>query len=666
MDQCGDIQITDSYRWLEDSGDPEVQGWIDAQNKHTNYFLKNKKFDLFSEELVKNFRVTNFSNPFPVNGLYFYTERQPNDDQRILLMKAGLNGEPVKLVDPNEIDKNGTATIDHWAVSYTGKYLAYGISIAGDEMATLHIKDVQKNIDLTETITHCMHSSIKWLLDDSGFFYTRNPRPGTVPKNEMHMHTKVYFHRLGNHPDNDKLIFGENRPKDDMISLRLSPDGRYLSISVFQKWTENEIYIYDQETKTTTSLIKKVPARFEILFLKDKVLLKTNYKANNFRVLFSLFGNMHKPVDEWEEFISEQENLLASIFVTKDKILFEYLVNACSKITIINHNGNKTGDINLPKYSNLGGISSRIEESEFFYCVESFILPKIIYRYNPKNKDFELYRTTNNPIKPEDYVVNQEWYVSKDGTRVPMFIIHKNGLKKDGTNPTILYGYGGFGDIEGPSFMRSWVPWLKRGGVFAIANIRGGGEYGKDWHLGGIKEKKQNSFDDFISAAQYLISEKYTDTKHLGIMGGSNGGLLVCAVAMQRPELFKAVRSSVPLTDMARFSMFGMAVRWIHEYGDPTNPVDIKNILKWSPYHNVKKDHNYPSFLFTTAENDSRVNPLHARKMSAMLQEMSKNKNIFLFTDIDAGHGSGKPIWKIVEGQALTLAFFAKELGLGN
>ncbi len=270
----------------------------------------------------------------------------------------------------------------------------------------------------------------------------------------------------------------------------------------------------------------------------------------------------------------------------------------------------------------------------------------------------------DNPIDPEDYIVKQEWYASKDGERIPMFIFHKKDLKLDGSNPTILYGYGGFGNCEVPYFAKGFVPWIERGGIYAIANIRGGGEFGEMWHKAGIKELKQNCFDDFIAGAEYLISKKYTTNDHLGILGGSNGGLLVSAVAVQRPDLFKAVCSRVPLTDMVRFPKFGMALRWIHEYGNPEVKSELENILKWSPYHNVKVGIEYPNFLFTTANKDTRVDPLHARKMAALLHETNKQNSVFIFTESDAGHGSGKPVAKFVETQALVLSFFAKKLDL--
>lgn len=668
VDELHGIQIPDSYRWLEDAENSEVKEWIFAHNKDVDSTLKNDPFEVISGELLKNSKVVNFSNPVPVQGRYFYTERQPDEDQAVLYMKNGLEGTPVTLFNPNGKRDGNTVTIDYWQESKTGKYIVYGISEGGDEMATLHIKNVDTYKELADMITHCRYSLIRWLPDDSGFFYTRNARPGTVPKNEEHLHVKVYLHKLGENPDNDELVFGADRPKDDMVGISLSPDGRYLGVGASQTWTEDQIYIYDTLTKETKPLVTNIPAKFSLRFLNDRVLIETNYKANNYRVLHSSYEDMYRLVDEWQEYIPERAFLLENLSVTKSKILVEYLVNACSEVCVLNYDGKEIEKIPLPPYSSLAGISARREEDEFFFGVESFVFPKVLYRYDPITKVYGEYRRTDNPFDPEKYEVTQEWYTSKDGTKVPMFIFHKKGLELNGHNPTILYGYGGFATCETPSFMRNWVPWIERGGIFAIANIRGGGEFGEKWHKGGIGKNKQNSFDDFIAAGEYLIAQKYTSSDHLGILGGSNGGLLVSAVGVQRPELWKAVCSRVPLTDMVRFPQFGIAVRWVHEYGNPEVQEDLQNILTWSPYHNVKENIEYPSFFFTTANKDTRVDPLHARKMAARLEEVSdssmEQNRTLIFTEMEAGHGPGKPIAKVVESQALIISFFAKQLGL--
>lgn len=655
--------IKDPYRWLEDGESKETKEWTDAQNTHVYSSLRNENFEKFSLELVEDFNVTNFSNPIPCRGKYFYSERESGQDQFVIYVKEGIEGKPIKLVDPNGMNVGNTISVDYWSISRTGKYLVYGIAEDGDEMPTLYIKDINEERVL-EQIPRCKLAHAKWLPDDSGFFYKRNPREGDVPKNEEHLHSKVYFHRIGEDPEDDELIFGEGRPKDDMLALSISLDGRYLAVQVAQNWTENEIYIYDTNDKQIKPLVSGISALSSIYFLKDKAIIYTNYKANNYRVLSIPLSTLFEPLNQWQELIPETKNLLQSVDLTKEKILAEYLINACSQAVIFDHQGKKQAEIPLPPYSSLMGVSASREESEFFYGVASFTFPKITYRYVPEEDKFVEYKKTENSIDSNEYIVKQEWYSSKDGTKIPLFIFHKKDLSSNEPHPAVLYGYGGFGVTETPSYSKNFIPWIKRGGIFVVANIRGGAEFGEEWHLQGVKEKKQNSFDDFIAAAEYLIKEGYTDSKHLGILGGSNGGLLVNAVEVQRPDLFRAVCSRVPLADMVRFPLFGMASRWVHEYGDPNSQEDLGKILIWSPYHNVKEGIEYPATLFTTGNKDARVNPLHARKMAAMLQSVNKNNDVLIFTEMEAGHGVGKPVRKMVESGALILAFFAKELGL--
>lgn len=660
-----DITINDPYRWLENAENQETKKWVDSQNAYVDSSLRNNIFEAFSLNLVENFRTIEFSTPIPVKRKYFYAERKSDEDQFVIYMKQNIDDpSPIRLVDPNGLTADNTVSVDFWSVSRTGKYIAYGISQGGNEMPTMHIKNTETEEDILDQIPRCKNAQVKWLLDDSGFFYKRNPRAGTVQKNEEHLHSKVYFHKLGDNPEDDILIFGSNRPKDDMLSLSLSRDGRYLAIQVSQNWVQNDVFVYDRDTRKTTPLTTGIPAIFSVFFLENVVLLYTNYKANNYRVLSAPISSFSTPIDQWKELIPEKERILQSITPTQDKILAEYLVDVCSKVILFDHNGQQMEEVPLPEYSSLIGVSARNDEQEFFYSVTSFTFPKITYRYIPEENKFIEYRRVANTINPEDYTVKQEWCRSKDDTKVPLFIIYKKDLRVGEPHPTILYGYGGFGSVEKPSFKKNFIPWLERGGIFAVANIRGGAEFGEEWHQQGIKEKKQNSFVDFIAAAEHLIAQKYTDAGHLGILGGSNGGLLVSAVSIQQPELFKAVCARVPLTDMVRFPLFGMALRWIHEYGNPEIKKDLEKILQWSPYHNVKDNIEYPATFFTTANRDARVDPLHARKMTALLQSINKKNNIFLFTEMEAGHGIGKPVKKMIEGQALVLTFFAQELDL--
>jgi|AntRauTorcE11897_2_1112592.scaffolds.fasta_scaffold04099_5 prolyl oligopeptidase len=653
------FKISDPYRWLEDITNPQVKEWNEEQNKQTESELVDDSFKTISKELVDNISVDNYTNPVLLNGKYYYRKKLAGEDQMSVYYKEGLDGNEVCILS---VDKK-TESIDYWFVTLKGKYLIYGISENGDELATLYIKEISTG-KILENITNCRYSRVKTLNDESGFYYTRNARPGTVPEAEMPMHSKLYFHVIGTDPEKDEMIFGKDRPKDDILSPSLSQDDKYLAIGVSQLGGKNDVFIYNTETKETVELIINYDSKFFVRFLKDKVLIFTNYKANNNRVLWNTYEDLFSPIEKWEEFIPEKEDLLKSMSCSKDKVILEYIHNVNSKVEMLDHDGNTLGDLPLSLNSSIKSITTNIHEKEFFYDIASFLYPSIKYRLNPETDTFEVYQKMNNPINPEEYISKQEWCTSKDGTKIPMFIVHKKDLKMDGTNPTVLYGYGGFGHPQTPGFIQNYIPWIERGGIYALSNIRGGGEFGKDWHKGGIGKNKQTSYNDFIACAEHLISTKYTSSQNLGILGGSNGGLLVSSVAAQRPDLFNSVCSSVPLTDMVRFSKFGMAVRWTHEYGNPDKKEDLENIIKWSPYHNIKENIEYPSFLFITGEKDSRVDPLHARKMTAILQDTNKENDVLIYTEIDAGHGAGKPMTKKIKARALIINFFSKRLGL--
>lgn len=662
VEQIHGTDVADPFRWLEDGKNPDVKEWTREQNDFLWQNLDRKVFNRVSEDLVKNFHTTNYGVPIRRGDTYFFTKRLPGQNQTVLYCKQRLDGEEIILVNPNE--EGATVSLDFWNASRNGRFVAYGLSRGGNEMSTLYILDLEKNEDLPYEIPRCRYSSIRWLPDETGFYYTRNPREGTVSEDEAHLYTKVYFHLIGTDPNKDRLIFGADRPKDDMISLRMSFDGRYLGIQVGNNWTHNAVFVYDGETGETRSVVEGIPSRFNIYFTKSQVFLYTNYKANNFRILASDLDDFYKPVDVWQEIIREQKDLLQGIWFTPTKMILQYLVNACSKVEVKNYKGQPLGDIALPPYATLQGISVHHEHEEFFYSVTSYTFPAIIYRYDEVHDKYDTYAATENPIDPDDYAVSQEWCISKDKTKVPMFIIQRKDSKRPA--PTILYGYGGFFHTEVPEFMRAWmVGWIMQGGVFVVANIRGGAEFGEKWHADGSQEKKQNSFDDFIAAGEYLIEEGYTSQEQLGIFGGSNGGLLTAACSVQRPDLFRAVVSSVPLIDMVRFhTSSALAVRWTNEYGNPDDANDFGYIYKYSPYHNVRSDREYPASLYLTGENDTRVNPYHARKMTARLQSVNKKNLILLYTETEAGHGAGKSVKQIVENSAIRITFFAQTLGL--
>jgi len=658
-------EVIDNYRWLEDDENSEVKTWVDSQNELTSKLLtENTNVGYFKKKLTEAFDVVDIGVPVKYGNRYFWHERQSNENQRVLYFKEGIKGKPQCLIDPNKLSEDGITTLDYTYISKDAKLIAYGLSEAGSEMSTLYVLDVDTGKNLADIIPYARYSSIAWLPDSSGFFYTRNPKPGAVPKDEEHLHQKLYLHMLGEDPSKDKMIFGKNRPKDDMIGLSLSVDGRSLAIRVAQNWNRNDVFLFDTKTEELKPVMEGLDAQFGFRLVGDDMVMKTNYGADNYRIVRAPLVNLPENINDWEVLIAESEYVIDGFSVTKDKLLVFYIVDATDSVKIYDHKGEEVGELPLPDYGSIAGITARQEEEEFFFGVTTFVSPKTIYRYEPSSDEYATYQETETKYEPSDFVVKREWTKSKDGTDIPAFIIHKQTIKQTGNNPTVLYGYGCHGISQFPSYLKGWMPWLEAGGIFSLAIIRGGGEYGEKWHRDGSMDKKQNTFDDFIAAAEYLIDVKYTDPEHLGIQGGSNGGLMVGAVMTQRPKLMKAVICQVPVLDMARFHKFLIAGRWVHEFGDPEKPDEFKWLMKWSPYHNTKQDVEYPATFFITANHDTRVAPLHARKMTALLQNTNRKNPILLRTEMDAGHGAGKPKKKIIEAQAERSAFMAWHLGL--
>jgi prolyl oligopeptidase len=661
-------RIIDNYRWLERNTSSNVKKWIDAQNKLVDQVVPRKLQVNFEKELKQNYNFLSMGTPHYCNGQYFGMERRPGQERGVLYVWSGLNGKRRILINPNKLSQQTKhiVSLDYWVISPKGNYVAYGVSEDGKELAVLKVMEVKTGQIIEIIAKNASWASITWMPDETGFYYTKHPDRGSVAANELRYYQKAYYHKLGTKPSSDKEIFGGGRPKEEGYGLELSNDGRWLAISATQDWERNDLYMYDSKSGKLTNLIVGYQAQFEITFTNERVLLYTNYKAPNYRVLSASLDNFILPPDKWGKFIPERKNKLSGYAITKDQLLAIYLINATAQGIRFDLNGKETGKLTLPKHASLSYICARREETEFFYDYQSFTTPGIINHYNPATRIISVYYRNRSTINESDYLIKQEWFKSKDGTQVPMFIVHHKGLRLNGKNPTILYGYGGFEMSNLPFFLRHLTPWLSRGGVYAIANIRGGGEFGKTWHTGGIKKYKQKSYDDFIAAAQYLITKKYTNNKKIGILGASNGGLLVSAVAVQTPELFKAVVSQVPLTDMVRFPKFLIASRWKSEYGDPDNPEDLKYILKYSPYHNVKNSKNYPAFLFITAENDTRVHPMHAYKMAALLQSKENKEPVLVYTENSTGHQGSLTMSRFYKDQAKILTFFVEQLGLNK
>ncbi len=660
------VVIPDPYRWLEDTDAPEVQQMIAQQNQFTRSYLdKIPQRKEITERITGLWNYPKVGTPHKKGNRYFFTKNDGLQNQSVLYVQESLESQPEVLIDPNTFSQDGTVSMDWWYPSDSGSYIAYGVSQSGNEQSILIVREVGSKEDLSDTILGCRFSSVSWTNDERGFYYTRFPKPGTTPKGEENYNQKVFFHKLGDNPDEDSLIFEYPQQKEMLFGVQLSHDDRYLAIYASVGSSDyNDIYLKNLSKKRDfLHLIKGQKATYQGEILGDTFYLLTNDGAPFFKLIAV---DLNQPEEEnWRVLIPEEKDLLVSGRIINRKLLVEYLHNATSQLKVFSLNGRLEQEIPLPGLGSAGELSGSWDNEEMFFGFSSFAYPPTIFRYDfAQNQLREFYRT---PVKVDvsAYETKQVWYPSKDGTKVSMFIVHKKGLALDGKNPALLTGYGGFTVSMTPYFSGTRFWWLDKGGVLAIPNLRGGGEYGEEWHKAGMLENKQNVFDDFIAAAEYLIKSGYTNSQKLAIAGGSNGGLLVGAALTQRPELFKAVICSVPLLDMVRYHKFLIARYWIPEYGSSDDPEQFKFIYQYSPYHQVRPGASYPATLIDTGESDSRVHPLHALKMAAKLQKTNSSEApILLLVETKAGHGQGKPTSKRIENTVDTYSFLAWQLGI--
>jgi prolyl oligopeptidase len=667
VDEVHGVKIRDPYRWLEDGGSEDVQRWSEAQNGYLRSLLDGRPGRAEVRARVASLlSIGTLGTPRGRNGRYFYTRREGADqNQPILYVRQGLKGEDRPLVDPNRLSPDGTAAIDWWFPSEDGTLLAYGVSTSGDEKSTLRVLEVATGSHRPDVIPHTRYCSVAWLPDNSGFYYTRYPAPGEVPAGEENYHRHVFFHRLGGDPAGDPKIFGEERKPEDMIEIDISPDGRYLVATVFEGWTRSDLYVKDlgAEGSRFVPIAEGVDALFQGEVVGETLYLMTNWEAPRYR-LFAV--DLKKPQREsWRLLLPEGDAVLKQAAWIGGQIVALYLKDASSRLAVHAADGRRIRDIPLPTLGTVDAVSGRHDGDEAFFGFSSYTVPPAVYRYDLKAGAATLWERVKTDVNLSRFEVKQVFYPSKDGTRISMFLVHRKGLKRDGRNPALLYGYGGFNITLTPAFSRGTVLWLERGGVYAQANLRGGGEYGEDWHRGGMRDRKQNVFDDFIAAAEWLVENKYANPDRLAIYGGSNGGLLVGAALTQRPELFRAVVCAVPLLDMVRYHNFQIARLWIPEYGSAEVPEEFRWLYAYSPYHKVKDGVRYPSVLFTAAESDSRVDPMHARKMAARLQAANvSDRPVLLRIETKAGHGVGKPLAKMIDEAADTWTYLLWQVGL--
>ncbi|MGB8010409.1 MAG: prolyl oligopeptidase family serine peptidase [Terriglobales bacterium] len=667
-------KIVDPYRYLENADDPDTQAYVERELGYTRSILDPLPGrDKINARLSQLLEIGSVGAPQMGGKYYFHTRRDGNQNQPILYVREGLNGNgngnDRVLLDVNQLAADGTIALDWWYASEDGKYVAYGTSPSGSEVSTLRVIETASGKLLPDAIERTRAASLAWKPDSSGFFYTRYPKKGDVPEGQEAYNRHVFYHVLGSDPLADPLIFGAGRDPEWWPNVSLSEDGRWLLIDEEHGWTKTEMFLQDLTTKNPPVEIT-VGKDFQYIadFFAGKLYITTNEDAPHYRVFVADAANPKR--ENWKEIIPQTDAVLQGVSVTGGKLLAQYEHNATSELKLFALDGKKLADIPLPAIGTVFTASGRYDRNEIFFGFQSFIVPPSVYRVDLTSVKSALWANVDAPsIDPSAYDVQQVWYKSKDGTKVPMFVVSKKGIEKNGKNPTLLTGYGGFNVSLTPAFSRSMYLWMEHGGIYAVANLRGGAEFGEDWHRAGMLEKKQNVFDDFIAAGEYLIAQKYTDRDHLAIQGGSNGGLLMGAMITQRPDLFRAVVCQVPLLDMLRYQNFQIAKLWIPEYGSADDPKQFDWLYAYSPYHHVKPGQEYPAILFMTGDTDTRVDPMHAKKMAALMQAEAKNgaskeRPILLRIETKAGHGQGKPITKQIEESTDMYSFLFWQLGM--
>lgn len=671
VDNYHGVSVADPYRWLEDDvrTSKDVEAWVAAQNKVTFGFLEQiPERKAIQERLTKLWNYEKFTAPSKQGPRYVFSKNDGLQNQFVLYTQSDLNAEPQVLIDPNNWSADGTVALAGTAFSEDGRYLAYAVQEAGSDWHSVRVMEVESRKPLDDELKWIKFNNPDWLKDGSGFFYARYPEPEAgAAFQKLNLNQKVYFHKLGTPQSEDRLVF--ERPDEPKWGFQssVSDDGKYVVITAW-KGTDDKYRVYykpiDKLDAEATHLVGEFDAEYSFIGNDGaKFYFRTDKNAPKRRVIAI---DITKPQPEhWQELIAETPNVLDDIHLVGDQFFASYLKDAVTQVKVFDVAGKFLREVKFDGLGSASGFQGKRTATETFYTYSSYATPPSIYRYDLKTGESQLLRRAKVDINPDDYVVEQVFYPSKDGTKIPMFITSKKGIKKDGKNPTLLYGYGGFNISLTPAFSVSRVLWLEMGGVFAVANLRGGGEYGEDWHQGGTKLKKQNVFDDFIGAAEYLIAQKYTSPEKLAIQGGSNGGLLVGAAMTQRPELFAAALPAVGVMDMLRFHQFTAGRFWVDDYGSADDPEQFKALYTYSPYHNLKPGKKYPATLVTTADTDDRVVPGHSFKFAARLQaSQAGTAPTLIRIETRAGHGAGKPTTKIIEETSDQLAFLVKVLGM--
>ncbi|MBD2386418.1 prolyl oligopeptidase family serine peptidase [Cylindrospermum sp. FACHB-282] len=661
--------VADPYRWLEDPDSEETKAWVEAQNQVTFAYLGEiSAREKIKQRLIKLWDYEKYGIPFKEGESYFYFKNDGLQNQSVLYTLKTLEDQPKVLLDPNKLSEDGTVALSGFSISEDGKLLAYGLSTSGSDWQEWKVRDVETGEDLQDHLKWIKFSGASWTHDHQGFFYSRYDEPNEKTKLEdVNYYQKLYYHKLATSQAEDILIYHRPDEKEWGFSGGVTEDGKYLIISVWLGTDPKNLVFYKDLTNPhaeVVELIQEFEADFSFVDNDDSVFyFRTDLNAPRGRVIAI---DAQKPgTENWQEIIPQSAETLEDAGILNHQFVVDYLHDAHTQIKIFDLAGKFVREVELPGLGSAGGFNGKRHDTETFYSFTSFTTPGTIYRYDMVTGKSEVFRQPNVDFNPADYETKQVFYPSKDGTRVPMFITHKKGINLDGNNPTYLYAYGGFNASMTPGFSVSMLVWMEMGGVYAMANIRGGGEYGEEWHQAGMNEKKQNVFDDFMAAAEWLISNNYTKPAKLAIAGGSNGGLLVGACMTQRPDLFGAAVPAVGVMDMLRFHKFTIGWAWVSEYGSADNSEEFQVLSAYSPLHNLKPGTAYPATLITTADHDDRVVPAHSFKFAAALQaSQGGDAPVLIRIETKAGHGAGKPTAKIIEEAADKWAFLVRVLGV--
>ena len=666
VDDYFGTKVADPYRWLEDDTAKDVKDWVEAQNRVTFGYLEAIPYrSAIKERMTKLMNYPRYSAPFREGKNYYFFKNDGLQNQSVLYLQPGPESQPEVFLDPNKLSADGTVALSGLAFSRDGKHCAYSISRSGSDWSEIYVMDAGTKKQLADKLLWIKFSGIAWQGD--GFYYSRYDAPpdttqALAAKNEYH---KVYYHALGTEQRSDRLVFEDREHPLKLFGVGLTKDERFVILEAAQGGSKgNQLYYRRAEEEKFSPIIETFDDNLTVIDDVDgKLLVQTNRRAPNGRVF--LFDPEHPGEENWKDVLPERGEVLSWVSSVGGKLIAAYMKDVADHVFVYDLKGTPENEVALPTLGTVGGFTGKKEDRETFFTFTSFTFPPTIYRYDVQKREVKLFRRPEMAFDPEGYETKQVFYTSKDGTKVPMFIVNKKHLTLDGINPTLLYGYGGFAISVKPAFSAANLAWLETGGVYAVANLRGGLEYGETWHEGGKGLRKQNVFDDFIAAAEYLIAERYTSPAKLAIHGSSNGGLLVGAVINQRPDLFRVALPDVGVMDMLRFHKFTIGWSWVDDYGSSDDASGFKNLYAYSPVHNIREGADYPAVLVTTADHDDRVVPAHSFKYIATLQERYHGRNpVLIRIDTKAGHGGGKPIRKVIEEMADMYAFTFMNMGV--